>query len=265
MGRAWKRAVVVVSLSGLASCLINISDVDRDRDLDFEVTESFAFQVDATDLTRLALDGINGTVRIVGDSRTAVARVSGERRVRSDSRSDARDFLGSVSVEVTEIGQELRVRTVQPNNTGGREVTVDYDVTVPARFEVEVSHTNGPVDLESLRAAVRVDNVNGSVGVLDVIGDVRVNLVNGDIVADVEPLAGGFVDLLVTNGTVTLDLPGSVSAMLEADVTNGTITVVGLTVLDAVTSTRSVHGRLGGGDGLIDLDVTNGTIVVRER
>jgi len=53
--------------------------------------------------------------------------------------------------------------------------------------------------------------------------------------------------------------------MLEADVVNGTISVVGLTVIDPIASARSLHGKLGGGDGLIDLGTTNGTITVRAR
>ena len=51
--------------------------------------------------------------------------------------------------------------------------------------------------------------------------------------------------------------------MLRADAVNGTISVVGLTVTEATRTSRSVHGRLGRGNGLIDLGTTNGTITVR--
>lgn len=263
MRRAAKSLIGVVAIVSLVGCLINISDVDRD--LRFEVAKSFSFQPDAAALERLRLEGINGTVLIVGDANTGVAAITGEIRVRSDSRDDASDFLERVSVEVTEVGDELTVRTRQPNGTDGREVNVDYDVTIPADLDVTVEHVNGPVDLESVDGVIRVENINGSVGLLGSVGDVDVTLINGDIVADVAPAAGGLLDLFVTNGTIALDIPTSVSAMLEADVVNGTITLSGLTLLDATTSTRSVRGRLTDGDGLIDLDVTNGVITVRGR
>lgn len=263
MRRAMCRVTAVAWAASLVGCLINISELDRD--LEFEVAEPFTFQVDAAALERVELDAVNGTISIVGDPSTGVATVTGQRRVRSDSRDDAEDFLSRVSVEVLDQGDELTVRTLQPGSTNGREVVVDYDVVIPARLTVFAAHTNGPVELESIDGSVRVDLINGSVGTFDLRGDLVVNLINGDVVADVVPPVGGLVDLAVTNGTVTLDVPRAVSAMLEADVVNGTISIVGLTVLDATTSTRSLHGRLGGGDGLIDLNATNGTITVRAR
>ncbi len=80
-----------------------------------------------------------------------------------------------------------------------------------------------------------------------------------------DPGSGSVVDFDLVNGGITLDLPLAASAMLQADVVNGTISVTGLTLADAVTTPRSVHGRLGAGDGLKELDATNGTIVVMGR
>ena len=76
-------------------------------------------------------------------------------------------------------------------------------------------------------------------------------------------LPDGLVNLGVVNGNIRLDVPTSVSAMIEADVANGSVSVVGLTLLDSTTSTRSVQGRLGAGEGLIDLATVNGTITVQ--
>lgn len=100
---------------------------------------------------------------------------------------------------------------------------------------------------------------------MDVVGDLDVDPINGNVVCDVTPLLDGLVEISVTNGNVLLDVPRSVSAMLEADVVNGVISVLGLDVTDATSSNRSLHGRLGTGEGLIDLGRTNGTITVRGR
>ena len=73
------------------------------------------------------------------------------------------------------------------------------------------------------------------------------------------------MDVFVLNGVIDVSVPTWVSAMLEADVLNGTINVVGLVLASSTTTSRSVHGRIGAGNGLIDLGTTNGTITVRGR
>lgn len=215
------------------------------RSPDVEVSEPFSYQLDATAKVRLSLEGINGVVTVLGDAVSNAAQVGGQRTVRSDTQADAQQFLDRVTVTLLEQGDEIVVRTMQPSSTGGREVIVDYDLLIPTSLDVDIA------------------SVNGAVTVRDRLGDVEVTLANGDIKCDVTLLPSGLVDLTVVNGTITLDVPTSVSAMVEADVVNGSISVVGLTILDATTSTRSVRGRLGTGDGLIDLNATNGIITLR--
>ena len=98
-------------------------------------------------------------VRIVGDPDASTALVEGERRVGSDSRSDAEDFLERVRVEVVDRGAEILVKTRQPMATDGRQVTVHYDVVVPAHLRVHVRNINGEIDIQSLDSSVRVENV----------------------------------------------------------------------------------------------------------
>jgi hypothetical protein len=204
-------------------------------------------------------------VTIVGDQGATVAGVDAVRRVTSDTRVDAQQFLDRVTVDVTELAGEVLVRTSQPSNTGGRVAIVDYDLIIPARLDVQVTNVNGEVEVRSVDGAVEVTNVNGAVSVLDATGDVEVALVNGNIDAVATVLPDGLVDLSAVNGNIELDIPTSTSAVIEADVVNGAISVIGLTLADATISTRTVRGRLGGGDGLVDLDTANGTIVLRGR
>jgi len=219
--------------------------------------------VDAATQVRIRLENINGTVEIVGDPNTSVALVRGERIVGSDSRSDAQQYLNRVTVQVDDQGDQIVVRTNQPNDSDGRRVVVDYDVIIPADMDVRVFNINGEVEVEHFDSFVDIENTNGIVRVFDIYGDVEVDLVNGNVIGDVTPPPSAVVDFAVVNGGITLDLPASVSAMLEADVTNGGINLIGLSIVDATTTNRSLHGKLGGGDGLIDLQTVNGTITIR--
>jgi hypothetical protein len=252
------------SVLSLGGCQLNVFS-DGGRHLDAEASEPFSTVIDATDEVVLNIEGINGLVSIVGDAASTQVDVSAVLTVRSDTRADAEEYLGRVSVEVAEVGDAIEIWTDQPTNTGGREVIVDYELSVPDYLVVEVVNTNGDVEVSSVNDDVTASNVNGTIELTDVVGDVEATLVNGDIDADLTLLSGGVVDLTVVNGEIDLVVPASVSAVLDADVVNGTVVVTGLTITDATTTTRSVHGRLGGGDGLIELDVTNGTIRVSAR
>ena len=249
--------------AAMGACQLNI--FASDRNLDFEASEPFSVVLDASDAASLRLDGISGQITIAGDAVSTDVELDALLTVRSSSRLDAQDFLSRVTVEVADVGDEIRIRTDQPNNTGGREVIVDYEITLPDYLSLQIANVNGEVTISSVDAAVTVDNVNGLVDVSDVVGDADATVVNGDLDVDLTLLPGGHADLGVVNGNMTLRVPASVSAMLEADAVNGIVTVTGLTISDATTTSRSVHGRLGGGDGLIQLDVTNGTITVRAR
>lgn len=234
-------------------------------DLDSEAVGTFSLQLDATDDVALSLDDISGAITIRGAETTTVD-IWAERRVRSSSSSDAEAFLELVTVDVSEIGSEIFVHTQVPNHTGERDVLVHYELTIPSYLSVVVQDVNGVVDLSGMEASVTAQTVNGAVYVRDMVGDVQASTVNGNVDVDVTLVPpDGTVDLSAVNGNIVLDLPASTSAMLGADVVNGTVTVTGLTLTNATSTVRSVHGRLGTGRGLIDLSVTNGVITVRGR
>lgn len=65
------------------------------------------------------------------------------------------------------------------------------------------------------------------------------------------------------NGTVGLQIPQNTSAQFAAEVVNGSISTTGLIIHDAITTPKSVRGRLAGGEGKIALKTVNGSIIVK--
>jgi hypothetical protein len=246
------------ALATLGAC--DADSITGGRDLDAEASAVTSVDVDAADAIEIQVQGINGQVIIVAEAGAVRALVRAERRVRSDTQADATQFLARVRAQISERDRRIFVETIQPRDTDGREVMVDYRLTVPEHLSVRVVNVNGSIEVRSVLGSVEVDNVNGGVRVLDVEGDVRVALVNGEILCEAIPPLTGVVSLTTVNGSISLGVPTTVSASFEADVTNGTISLSGLTLHDATTTARSVRGRLGAGDGLIDLRTTNGSI-----
>jgi len=196
----------------------------------------------------------------VGVSGTEQFQIRGERRVRSESQADAEAYLDRVQVDVTEIGSQIIIRTVQPENTGGRNVEVNYRLTVPRRLTTTLVNVNGNSSTVQMDGTARITQVNGNV-LLDAVTDaVLVSLVNGNIDCRATMATGGSVVLETVNGNLDLTVPQTVSAVFSARLVNGSITTIGLPLQDVSSSPTSLTGTLGAGGGVIDLRVTNGDI-----
>ena len=260
--RAWPgKGGVVLCLLAAAGCEINVSGIDRD--VDVLATESFQRTIAAPTQADLRIEAVNGEILVFGDPDLDAVEVDALKQVGSDSRRDANRWLDRVDIRITELGNEIRIETIQPRDNNGRLVEVDYLIRVPIDMNVIASHVNGSVEIETLDADAVVFHVNGDVSLLDVFGSASVDLVNGRVDAEVWLPEDGVIDLDVTNGDINLDVPASVSAELRARVTNGSVSVSGLTLIDPVTTSRSIEATLGGGRGLVDLETVNGTIRIR--
>jgi len=64
------------------------------------------------------------------------------------------------------------------------------------------------------------------------------------------------------NGSIALDIPQNTSADFSASLVNGSISLQNLTLHNRVTTSKSLQGRLGDGQGMISLRTTNGNIDV---
>jgi hypothetical protein len=194
--------------------------------------------------------------------------------------ADAEAFLANVDVVVSSDENEVRVRTEQPGNTGGRDCEVVYHVRIPESWQVFAENKNGGIGIDSLRSAVYVGLINGDIVLSDIEGQVNAALTNGNILlvnfrgsvdagvtngriqGDVTLPLDGICSLGVVNGSIDLDIPVSTSAEFMATVSQGSIRITSLVLMDQVTTESSACGRLGNGQGAITLQVVNGDIDV---
>lgn len=193
------------------------------QNTDFAARENFSFEINLAGQTSLLLTAVNSAVIIIGTPVGNSVKIIGEKRVESDSTADAEQHLKQLEVEVQELTKEISVKTVQPEQSGGRNYLVDYTITLP------------------MNLAVSVNQVNGSI---------EVSLVSSDITAN------------LVNGTIEVHLSQDASAQLSAQTANGTITTSNLQLEDEKSSANSLEGKIGDGQNSIDLDLVNGNITV---
>jgi len=264
----------------LSSCFFG-SDLFGVSNTRHSAEEDFSYSIDVTTQSRFLLQGINGTVDLVGDPDATTVEVWGTRKVKSESLSDARRNLEDLLVLVATTADRVTVRTDQPENTQGRSFIVNYQVIIPEDLDARVVHVNGEigilaltgdVDVVSTNGETRIDSISGATSVVltngnlllwELFGDVEADLTNGNVTARVTMQGSALCDIGVVNGQIDLAFPFTTSADFSAAVTNGSISMgSGLTLANLQTSPTTLSGRMGSGLGTIRLRTTNGTIDV---
>jgi DUF4097 and DUF4098 domain-containing protein YvlB len=223
---------------------------------------------------RLEVKGVNGDVRAVLAS-GAEAVVNAKKHSR---RSDPED----VRIEVVESDDGITICAVYPtprrarqentcapgdrwhSSTEDNDVTVDFEVQVPAGVEFNGQTVNGEMSAEGLKADVRASTVNGSVRVTTT-GLAEASTVNGSVYAQMG--RSDWTDDLefsTVNGGITLVLPGALNAELRANTVNGDIETDWPLTITGRFSQRRVRGTIGTGGRGLSLSTVNGEIRLKK-
>lgn len=217
---------------------------DHVRSTDFIAKKSFEFNVAVNSQKQLRLENVNGRVEISGSSGANVVRITGEKRVGSESLSDASAHLNDLDVKVENLADEVFVKSIHPKNSNGRNYVINYLIQLP----------------ESM--ALLVDNINGMITLTGIHACAVVSQVNGNIESEIAIPIDGNLNMTTVNGNINLGLPKNSSAEFSASLTNGNIRVSNLVLQNKSETFRSVRGKLGDGRGTVLVRTTNGNILV---
>ena len=182
---------------------------------------------------RLEVKGVNGDVRAVLPS-GAEAVVNARKHAR---RSDPDE----VEIKVVESNDGVTICAVYPtpararqentcepgdrwhSSTDNNDVTVDFEVQVPAGIEFNGQTVNGEMSAEGLKGDVKASTVNGSVRV-STTGLAEASTVNGSVYAEMGRANwNDELEFSTVNGGITLILPGKLDTELRASTVNGDI------------------------------------------
>jgi hypothetical protein len=191
-----------------------------------------------------------------GDDVLIHARV----RARARDERDARDIARRVRLDLG----DGSVRADGPSSGRDQSWSVDWEVFVPRRSDLELETRNGPISVEQVSGRMRLDAVNGPVVLRGVGGDVHARTENGPLVVRLEGdrFVGEGLDAETRNGPVTIDVPDGYSARLETGTTNGPISV-GMPITVQGRIGRRIETTLGRGGATVRAVTTNGPLVIR--
>jgi hypothetical protein len=211
---------------------------------DFAAEDPFSFEMNVADHSGFNLEAINGTMVITQAAGANSVLITGKKRVEAESSDDAREHLQDIEISLEDSTDQIFVKTVQPDNTHGRNYIVNYTITLPQNFDLSVISVNGPLTLN------------------EIFGNVFAGLVNGDINSKITLPLDGVVDMSAVNGSIKLDIPQTTSAQFSAKLVNGNISISNLNLQNRVETSSSLSGTCGDGRGTVNLHTTNGNIAV---
>jgi hypothetical protein len=228
----------------------------------FYAEVTYTTELPITTHMRIRLEAISGDIELEGRYNINSMTLTAYKRVGSDSQLDANLNLNQLDVLVDDQTDQILIRTLQPQNTQGRQYTVDYHIIVPEHLVTEVILDNGDINAWNLQNWLSVDAMNGNVYLSNLSGSVSVDLSSGSISSSMALPLHGQIILFTDNGDIDLDIPSSTSATFAALVTNGLISTSNLEFFSVIQTPHSLNGSLGNGEGMIDLETINGNINV---
>lgn len=222
------------------------------------------YTVDGT--ATLEIENGNGTVTVRPGSGPDIEIVA-TRVAKAGTEEDAKKLLADTKIDESASASRVRLSSRATRaNWGGTQYHVNYEVRAPAGVALDISATNGTIDVTDWTGRVEMSATNGALEGRNLRGAVEASSTNGKIDISLDALHEGGVSLETTNGRVVLELPRDVKARLQARVTNGAIDVDGLSADASPSNTRRRYdATINGGGAPINIETTNGAISVRGR
>ena len=261
-----------------SSCITDPLNLDEGDGTQYSATEPFHYALNSTSYSQLKIQGINGIIEVIGVSQSDSIVIQGEKKIESESLSDAQGHLEDIIISLETNSDCLLIKTIQPSQSNGRNYLVYYTVRVPDSISIETQlingetdvaniknlvksyHTNGEITLRSIRGEVITGITNGVVSMNDIQGSTTATTVNGSIQAQLTLPDSGRCNLSTVNGSIGLSIPQSTSASFRSATVNGVVLVTNLSLTNSSFSQALVTGILGNGRGMIHLEAVNGDI-----
>src|SRR5256885_11477572 len=223
---------------------------------------------------RLERKGVNGDVR------AALAR--GAEGVVNARKHARRSDPDEVEIKVVESDAGITICAVYPtprrareentcepgdrwhSSTDNNDVTVDFEVQVPAGVEFNGQTVNGEMSAEGLKGDVRAGTGNGSVRVTTT-GLAEASTVNGSVYAQMGRADwNNDLEFSTVNGGITLILPGKLDTDGRAATVDRDIETDWPLMITGRFSNRRIRGTIGAGGRALSLSTVNGEIRLKK-
>jgi hypothetical protein len=179
------------------------------------------------------------------------------RELKKGSKEEARKAYAEHKIETTQNGDTVLIRSERPGFLKGwknsrRNLQVEYTISVPAKFNLDLNTAGGSIDVAELEGAVEVHTAGGSITTAAINGPVEAHTAGGNI--DVEGAKSA--ELHTSGGNIVI---GNVDGKVVAKTAGGNITTRNISGA-ADVSTSGGHIKIQGAKGAVKAETTGGNI-----
>ena len=275
------RALLICALPmfGLSACVINSASSKGQLAQSIEGAKS------------VVVTTVNGGVELIQDASATTMQISAtircsadtiekaEARVKATKLTAVRDADGRVRVAVEFPPRESAGAVDSVGSYSGSQDSASVVLRAASLDAIEVSTSNGRIDVGAFRGVAKLSTSNGAIEVKDHAGPVEARSTNGAIRASgvlapivaetsngrievsLAPAAQGDVNLETSNGSVSLELGAGWEGTVTADTSNGNIDLLGGEVAGRGDKKTMTIGDAAKAKAVID--TSNGRVTVR--
>jgi hypothetical protein len=235
--------------------------------------EDFRWQGRVAAGAAVEIKGVNGGIDAepASGSEVEVTAVKRARRSNPDQvEIKVIEHPGGVTICAVYPSREGQANECKPG-TGGRmntrdnDVSVDFEVRVPAGVRFVGRTVNGGIKARQLPSDAEAYTVNGGIEI-ESAGVARGETVNGGIHATLGRADWqGQLTLKTVNGGIHLALPAGLNAEIKAETVNGDITTDFPLTVQGRFSKRRISGTIGTGGRQLELETVNGGIELKQK
>jgi len=152
--QAFVLATVILSIGG---CHVELGDWSRAH---FERTVELQYAM--ADGSTLTVGTASGSIDIEGQAVDEV-RVVATIRGQAPTEEEARELAEATEIRFETTGGRLAIKADTPKTSGGRSVSISYDIVVPRQTSVECGSASGSIKAVNLQGDVKASTASGSV------------------------------------------------------------------------------------------------------
>lgn len=259
--KLFKKVKWMAVLTGLLF-LIGLNLVDGAASDKEKHEEKFAKTVSLARDGEVNLTNISGHIEVKtwdkGEVKIDALKIS-----KASTAAKAKENAAKVEIIVEKEGNTLKIETEYPDNKkewkrDSINVSVNYNLMIPAKAAVKITSVSGSVDLEAIGGAAKVKAVSGNVTVMKAAKGVDCEAVSGDIV--VQDVTGDAY-LNAISGKINAE---GIRGSIKASVVSGKIELREVSEADkvnanAVSGTITYEGKISR-DGRYTLNSHSGSV-----
>ena len=159
----------------------------------YERDETLQKSIPLQGAVRIVVTNSQGDVKVIGEKGRSDISCEYTKRIRGRDQDEADRLFSLMDIDVTREGGGLKISARYPDRSGGDRnilaflmqhyagLSIDMNILVPSRLDVEIVSSSGDVQLASILGAAEITSASGDVEATGIGGNLKIDVSSGDM------------------------------------------------------------------------------------